>query len=169
MQYGIIPTHLYHLGWLAVPMLLWLVKLPTARLRQTKIFHHSALAVAYWEELLFRGLVLGTLLSFSHNMLFTLLGSSILFGLFHLRNLWWATSPAVVRNCLYAGLLFGPIAGGLRWWSGDIYAGIAFHALSNFVSMYVVKNDIPTDQYLRAQQYKMNWFEKLFSGLWLGK
>jgi|GEM_PF-1774927 len=167
MAYGIVPAHTYHLIWLAVPLLMWLIKLADAQKRHIRIFHNSAFAVAYWEEFLFRGLIWGIIEVAFHNLTVTLIINCVLFGLFHLRNLWWASGREAIQNCLFVTFIFAPIVGGLREWSGDIYIGIAFHALSNFVSMYITHNKIPTDQYLKSQRYKMNWFEKVFSGFWV--
>lgn len=167
-MYGFYPTHSYHLLALLVPLLLWLMTLPTAKRRHITILHTSSLAVSYWEEAFFRGLIFGISLQAMRSFLLATAISSILFGLFHLRNLWWAPRKQVVVNCLYTGLIFGPLLCAIRWWTGDIYFGIVTHALHNFISTkFASKVPKPTDEYLRNQQHKMNWFEYVFSGFWL--
>jgi len=167
MSYGIVPTSAWHLLALGVPAAVWLVKRLESKRRHITVLHNSSLAVSYWEELLFRGLLWGLVLAIWRNALVALLISSLLFGLFHLRNAWWLSRKQLLVQCLYTGLIFAPIIGSARWWSGDIYLGVALHALHNFISMYYMKNVIPTDKYLQAQRHRMNWFEHLFSGLWL--
>lgn len=165
---GLYPTHLWRLAALLVPILLWLALLQIARNRHVMIWHHSSLAVSYWEELLFRGLIWGLILIVWDSQLLALILSSVLFGLFHLRNLWWASHKRVLFICLYTGLLFAPIVGLVRWWSGDIYLCIAIHALHNFGNMYLSRSSsVPTDEYLRSRQHRMNWFERAFSVIWV--
>lgn len=167
MSFGFYPTHLWHLLALLVPVLLWRTWLSASRKQSITTFHNSSLAVSYWEEVLFRGLVWGAVVVLWHSQLLALTISSLLFGLFHLRNLWWAPRRQVAWNCLYTGLVFAPLVGLVRWWSGDIYLGIAIHALHNSISMYgVATSKVPTDSYLSSQRHRMNWFERLFSGWW---
>jgi membrane protease YdiL (CAAX protease family) len=115
---GFQPTHLYHLFALLVPPLAWWLTLPVARKEHLTILHNSSLAVAYWEETLFRGVILGGTLSAWHSFPLALVASSLLFGVFHLRNSWSSSPKQVIINCLYTGLIFGPIIALLRYWSG---------------------------------------------------
>lgn len=165
-SFGLVPAHLWHLLALLVPVLLWRLKLGEARKQHIVVYHNSSMQVSYWEETLFRGIVWGLLLLVWNDALFALIVSSLLFGLFHLRNLWWASCKQVVFMCLYTGLVFGPVVGLIRWWSGDVYLAIAIHALHNFVNMYITKSKVPTDDFLRSQMPQMNWFERFFSGQW---
>lgn len=164
MSFGLTLAHWWHLAALAVPVLLWLSRRAEAKQRHIVIYHNSSLQVSYWEELLFRGVAWGLVLWVLHSAFAALVASSLLFGLFHTRNLWWASRKQVLFMCFYTGLVFGPIVGLIRWWSGDIYLGIAFHALHNFANMYVAKSRVPTDEFLRSRMKRMNWFERVFSG-----
>lgn len=167
-MFGLYPAHVYSVLFLFVPLILWLVGLPRAKKRQLSIMHNSSFAVSFWEEILFRGIIFGLTLHVSDSLLAALIVSSLLFGLFHLRNLWWASPKQVLINCLYTGLILGPMLGLVRWWSGDIYLCIALHALHNFLSENFAAN-APTDRFLRSKQGSMNWFERFFSGFWLTK
>ena len=91
--------------------------------------------------------------------------SSLLFGLFHLRNLWWADRRHVALNCLYTGLIVGPIFALVRFWSGDIYLGVLVHFLHNFINMRLAHNT-PTDEFLASKRPNQNWFERFFAGDW---
>jgi membrane protease YdiL (CAAX protease family) len=168
MSYGLYPSETYYLFALAVPFILWWAKLRFVKEKHITIFHHSSLAVSFWEEILFRGIFWGLVLSLSYDSLVALTTTSLLFGMFHLRNLWWAPSRQVFINCLYTGLVFAPLLGLVRWWSGDVYLCIALHALHNFITMYGSRNTkIPTDEYLQSQRHKMNSFERFFSLFWI--
>ena len=165
---GLLPTQPYHLLGLVVPLLCWLMTRSLAEKQHITIIHNSSLAVSYWEEILFRGVVYSGLLIIWHTTVLAVIASSLLFGIFHLRNLWWSSRKQVLAQCLYAGLFFGPIAGLLRWWSGGIYLGIALHALNNFTAIAFSPNTPkPTNDFLLSRAKNMNWFEYLFSGFWL--
>lgn len=129
--------------------------------------HNSSLAVSYWEELLFRGLAYGIIFAIWHNGLIAILGSSFLFSLLHLRNLWWSPPKRLLFQLAYTGLFFGPIAGTLRWWSGDIYLSIAFHAINNFVVLVTPGSaPIPGDEFLLAKVRNMKWWQRGIIGFW---
>lgn len=166
--FGFLAVQAYHYLALFVPVLAWWVTRPFARKRAITIIHTSSLAVSYWEEILFRGFIYGGCLLIWHNTVVAVVATSLIFGIFHLRNLWWSSRRQVLFSCLYAALWFGPVAGVLRWWSGDIYLGIALHAVNNFTSIALSANaPKPTDRFLLARQGSMNWFQWLFSGFWL--
>lgn len=166
-MFGLIPTHPWHLLFLLVPVGMWWVTLPNAKQHHVTILHNSSLAVSYWEELLFRGLIFGAAASIWHSLWPALIVSSLLFGLFHLRNLWWLSGRQVLVNCLYAGLVFGPIVCLIRWWTGDIYLGIAIHAIHNLIIIRIPTKQRPTNKFLLSKEGNMNSFERLFSGFWL--
>jgi membrane protease YdiL (CAAX protease family) len=169
-MYGILPKETWHLLWLLIPILVWWVTRQLAKRQNLSILHNSILAVSYWEELLFRGIIFGLVLSVWSSLWPALIVSSLVFGVFHLRNLWWSSRKQVLINCLYAGLVFGPIVGLVRWWQGDIYLGIAIHAIHNFAFFGTpAKAQQPTDKFLVSKQHNMNWFERFFSGFWLMK
>ena len=163
-MFGLLPTTPLHLLALFVPLTFWLLGRKLAKKRQLTIMHNASFSVSYWEELLFRGIIWGMIEWLTGNVWIALIGSSLLFGLFHLRNEWWASKEKLVRMCLYTGLVFGPAIGLVRIATGDIYLGIALHAIHNFITMYWPDSSKqPTDEYLRARLKKRNWFEKLFS------
>ncbi len=166
---GLIPFQNWHLLWLLIPVAGWVLTRSFARKYHIVTWHNSTLAVSYWEELLFRGVIYGIVTALWRNALAAIIASSMLFGLFHLRNLWWASRRQVFINCLYTGLLFGPFIALARFWTGDIYLGIALHALHNFGFMVFSARKLPTDKMLLLKQSNMNWFERFFSGMWLQK
>lgn len=165
-MFGLLPASPFNVIWLLVPLALWSLTKSIAERNSARIWHNSAFTVSYWEEILFRGIIYGIALLFWDNGMFAIVVSSVLFGFFHLRNLWWSSPRKVVVNCLYNGLVFGPAIGIIRWLTGDIYLGIALHAVHNFISMLTARDKIPKDIFLLSKQKNMNWFEKIFSGLY---
>lgn len=166
-MFGLQPTHDYHLLFLLVPLIAWLLTRAAAQRQSITILHNSSLGVSYWEEVLFRSLIYGLTFVVVNNAIIAIIVSSALFGIFHLRNLWWSSRQQVIFNCLYAGLFFGPIVGLVRWWTGDVYLGIAIHAIHNFSVISIPARNKPTNKFLLSKQNNMNWFEFLFSGFWL--
>lgn len=169
MNLGVAPTSLWHILAVIPPVVLWRVGRADAERRHITRWHNSVLAVSIWEEVLFRGLVYGAILWLGGNAALAVVGSSLLFGLFHLRNLWWADKRQVLVSCLYTGLIVGPLLGLIRLWSGDIYLCILAHFLQNFMSMRMPGRAIPTDQFLAGKRSNQTRFERFFAGGWFNR
>ena len=160
---GIVPESVYHLLALLVPLLAWYITRHLAKRRHITVVHNSSLAVSYWEELLFRGLAYGVIFALTGKPSLAIAGSAVLFGLLHVRNLWWATPRRVVWQAIYAGLFIGVITGVLRRLTGDIYMAIAVHALNNFIFIGLGRGvELPSDGYLRSKEHVMQWWQHGF-------
>jgi len=118
----------------------------------------GSLKAAFGEEFIFRGVVYGVLLLIWHNQLYALIASSLLFGIVHMRNLWWAGWQRSWNMTIYAGFTGGPIFGVIRLLSGDIYLGILVHFVHNFLIMFPPPGlgkymaHVPRDEELRARR-----------------
>jgi membrane protease YdiL (CAAX protease family) len=130
---GFQPAHQYSLLFPLAALGIWLLFLPVAYLRRIKTFYNASVKAAIFEEVLFRGLVYGGVLFYTHNAVYAVIFSSLTFGLFHMRNLWWASWRRSWSMTVYAGLTAGPIFALIRFLTGDIYLGILVHFLHNFV------------------------------------
>lgn len=164
---GLTPSSPWHLLALLGPAAGWLATRAIAQKNHLTAMHNASFAVSYWEELLFRGLAYGVIFAMWQNVLVAIAGSSFVFGLLHLRNLWWSSPKRLLFQCAYAGLFIGPLAGVLRWWSGDIYLAIAFHAINNFTviaSPYSAPK--PSDEFLLAKASHMQWWQRGIVGFW---
>ncbi len=154
MNFGLLPSQLWHLIFPIIALVLYFLGLQAAQKRKITRFYNSAIAVSFWEEILFRGLILGVILNVAHSGWWAIIISSILFGLFHLRNYWWANKKQLVRMCLYSGLIVGPVMAYVRFATGDIYLCILLHFLNNFLVAFpptFVKgfiSEVPEDSYL---------------------
>lgn len=90
----------------------------------------SPLFAPIYEEILFRGFILFGLLTL-YSSAWALVVSSLLFGLWHLKNIFWETPRGLAGQMLYAGFIFGPIAAALTLWSGTIWLAVIIHYLNN--------------------------------------
>ena len=84
------------------------------------------------EEILFRGVLFGLVLSLSQNNLIALVFSSISFGAWHLKNYGWHRNKKYIfRQFLYTGLIYGPLFSWMRIATGDIYLAVLFHYITD--------------------------------------
>jgi len=82
------------------------------------------------EELIFRGFLLTQFVRRGVSNVWAIAGSSALFGLWHLRNVFWHDSE-VIGQMLYAGLFFGPLAGYLTLRFRTLWPAVILHYLNN--------------------------------------
>jgi len=132
---GLSPAHSFSLYFPLGVLALWLVFLPFAYLHKIRIFYSSSLRAVFGEELVFRSVMYGAVMYVWNNPLYAIVISSLLFGIVHMRNLWWAGWRRSWDTSVYAGFWAGPILGIVRFLSGDIYLGIALHFLHNLYVM----------------------------------
>jgi membrane protease YdiL (CAAX protease family) len=58
--------------------------------------------------------------------------SSLFFGLWHLKNIFWLTEYNLIHQMLYTGLIFGPITAVLALKTRTVWPGVILHYLNNF-------------------------------------
>ena len=85
-----------------------------------------------YEEIIFRGFILFGLLSFL-SITFSIIISSILFGLWHLKNHKWQSKNKTTHQVLYTGIVFGPIACVVTLWTGNIWMAVIAHYAHNLL------------------------------------
>lgn len=88
-----------------------------------------------YEEIIFRGVIFTTFLvwySFWQALLF----SSVIFGLWHLKNIFILGPRKTLFQILYAGLFFSPIVCVLSYYLHTIWIGVIVHYLNNLWSVY---------------------------------
>lgn len=83
-----------------------------------------------YEELIFRGWILGRLVRGRSN-LFAIVVSSLLFGLLHLRNIYWLETGALLRTMAYTGLVLGPLLGYVSLRCRSLWPAVILHYLNN--------------------------------------
>jgi membrane protease YdiL (CAAX protease family) len=95
------------------------------------------LFVPITEEILFRGLILGAL-EIAYGPLRAVAISSLFFGLWHLKNIFWLSEYNLIHQMLYTGLIFGPITAVLALKTRTIWPGVILHYVNNFPFALIV-------------------------------
>lgn len=101
----------------------------------------STFVSSIYEEIIFRGFILFGLLSFLP-MIWSVVISSVLFGLWHLKNYKWQTKKQTLYQAVYTGLVFGPIASFITIATGTIWLAVIFHYIHNIIADFVRKKII---------------------------
>lgn len=83
-----------------------------------------------YEELVFRGWILGALAR-RQPWWAAIGGSSLLFGLFHLRNLYWLDAPDLFGMMASAALFTGPLLGYVTLRCRSVWPAVILHYLNN--------------------------------------
>jgi len=82
------------------------------------------------EELVFRGWILGQLRR-RHSVVFGIVVSSLLFGLLHVRNIYWTPPADLARQMAYTGLVFGPVAAWVTLRCRSLWPAVVLHQLNH--------------------------------------
>ena len=91
-----------------------------------------------YEELIFRGWVLGGLLKdFSPNK--AIIISSILFGIWHVKNVFWLGSGHLAYQIVYTMLIVGPVLAYVTLKTKTVYPAIILHYLNNLLAPLSMK------------------------------
>lgn len=93
----------------------------------------STFLSSYYEEIIFRVFILFGLLSFLPSV-YSIIFSSVLFGLWHLKNYKWQSKKETLSQVLYTGFIFGPIACFVTLGSGTIWMAVIAHYAHNILA-----------------------------------
>jgi membrane protease YdiL (CAAX protease family) len=93
----------------------------------------TILFVPIYEELIFRGLVLGGLLKY-YSPSRAIGISSALFGLWHLKNIFYLGPEHLAFQMLYAALFLGPLLGYITWRTKTVWPAVILHYLNNLLA-----------------------------------
>jgi membrane protease YdiL (CAAX protease family) len=88
------------------------------------------LFVPITEEILFRGLILGAF-EIAYGPARAVVLSSVSFGLWHLKNVFWLSEYQLIHQMLYTTLIFGPVTAVLALKTRTIWPGAILHYLNN--------------------------------------
>ena len=83
-----------------------------------------------YEEIIFRGLLLSLLLKRFPTKQAALI-STLLFGLWHLKNIFYLPPGRLLYQIFYAGLIIGPVLTYLRFRTKSIWPGVILHYVNN--------------------------------------
>lgn len=96
-------------------------------------FRAGILFVPIFEEVIFRGIILVGLTRF-YSIKNSIIISSLLFGLWHFKNIFVMPMNDVVSQMVYAGLLFGPVVAYITLKTKSIWPGVMLHYLNNILA-----------------------------------
>jgi membrane protease YdiL (CAAX protease family) len=85
-----------------------------------------------YEELIFRGWILAELVRRRSNLSAIAL-SSLLFGLWHLRNIYWLEPPVLARWMASAAFVTGPLFAYVTLRFRSVWPAVNLHYLNNLV------------------------------------
>lgn len=83
-----------------------------------------------YEELVFRGWILGRLAR-GHSRMLAIAVSSLLFGLLHLRNIYWLETPRLLGLMAYSGLFLGPLLALVTLRCRSVWPAVLLHYVNN--------------------------------------
>ena len=91
---------------------------------------YNALVSPIYEEWIFRGWMLGRLVRNRSNG-FAIGVSSLLFGLFHVRNIYWLETGTLLRSIAFTGLVLGPLLAYVTLRCRSLWPAVCLHYLNN--------------------------------------
>lgn len=97
--------------------------------------HVSLLFAPIYEEIIFRGLILMTLLK-HYSATRSIVVSSLLFGLWHLKNVFYLDTDHLIQQLIYTTFFFGPVTAWLALKLKTLWPGIIIHYLNNLLAPF---------------------------------
>ncbi len=92
----------------------------------------SILFAPIYEEVIFRGLILIGLTRF-YSVRNSIIISSLLFGLWHFKNIFFIPAPELIHQILYTAFIFGPIVAWITIKTKSIWPAMILHYLNNIL------------------------------------
>jgi len=93
----------------------------------------SILFAPIYEEVIFRGIILIGLTRF-YPVKNSIVISSLLFGLWHFKNIFFISTPELAHQILYTALIFGPVIAWVTVKTKSIWPAIILHYLNNILA-----------------------------------
>lgn len=135
----LVPVNSWSVAAIILSFVVAVIALPIAQKKNRLRFYVGGVQAAFFEEILFRGVLFGLLFALTQNIWITLVMNSLLFGLWHLKNVSWSGAKRAIPQAFYTGLVAGPIFNLLLIATGDIYLSILAHLLHNVVLTFTPK------------------------------
>lgn len=95
--------------------------------------NHFGVFAPLYEEVIFRGLILLALTKF-YSPVKAIIFSSLFFGIWHLKNIFFLDTVELVYQIIYASVIIGPVLGWLCLKTRSIWPGVIFHYSNNIWS-----------------------------------
>jgi membrane protease YdiL (CAAX protease family) len=94
-------------------------------------FYIETLFAPIYEEIIFRGIIFGLLLK-QFSLVKSIVLSSILFGVWHLKNIFFVDTEQLIKQIIYTGFIFAPLMCYITYKTKTIWVASVFHYLNNF-------------------------------------
>lgn len=98
--------------------------------------HTLTLFAPIYEEVIFRGIFLSGLI-YMYGIVPAIIITSILFGVWHIRSIFFMSWNKTIIQILYTGLILGPIFAILTIYTGSIWLAVILHFLNNLFAPIV--------------------------------
>lgn len=102
-------------------------------------FYIETLFAPIYEEIIFRGIIFGVLLKHFSTIKAIAL-SSLFFGLWHLKNIFFIDTIEVIKQMAYTGLVFGPILAFITLKTKTIWIPTIIHYANNTLAFVIIYN-----------------------------
>lgn len=90
-----------------------------------------------YEEIIFRGFIFHIFLK-NFQLFQAIVFSSLLFGLWHLKNIFFLNTYVLAKQIIYTGLIFGPIMALITHKTKNIWPGVILHFLNNIICFLIL-------------------------------
>ena len=91
----------------------------------------SMLFVPIYEELIFRGILLKVFEN-RYGALKAIVLTSVLFGLWHLKNIFWLDLQQLFKQIVFTTFVFGPLTAWLTLKARTLWPAVILHYINNF-------------------------------------
>jgi membrane protease YdiL (CAAX protease family) len=96
-------------------------------------FYLAVLFAPVYEEIIFRGSIFGFLVK-HFSLPRAIIYSSLLFGIWHLKNIFFVDPVSLAKQICYTGLVFAPIMCLITYKTNTIWIASILHYLNNFTT-----------------------------------
>jgi hypothetical protein len=90
-----------------------------------------------YEEIIFRGFIFNAFLK-NYKVLQAVIFSSLLFGLWHFKNVFFLSPFLLIKQIAYTGFIFGPIMALITNKTKNIWPGVILHFINNIFCFLVL-------------------------------
>jgi len=139
LDFGLVPTTWISIALLVTTIVLAAVGYSPARKKGVLFLYIGGVEASFMEEILYRG-ILFALLSSKFSIVATVAVTSLLFGVWHLKNWHWSGKGHTIYQFFYTFLFYGPVFALARIMTGDLYLAIFLHFLVDAVVAFTPRS-----------------------------
>lgn len=126
--------------FVAIVLIQHRVFLKTGRFSHNYPVFTFTLCAPIYEEVIFRGFLLSGFLSL-YGQVWAIIITSVLFGLWHIRSIFFFSYKKTFFQILYTGLILGPIFSIITIFTGSIWNAVILHFVVNIFAPILESNN----------------------------